>query len=219
MRRISKKYVQQYDKHYVLKVKRLSTTCAISGCSIPSLRNCSYLFSAQRSASYQWIHSWKSDAARNPSKLHIFGHLPIFLYPLPNVLIISWRRWGWILCSKTWALSWTWTLCPHSTTYTPSISTSMTTTGFLYTRSIWISWANFLNLEQEHDCTKTSNVLFQMKIQVQIWNQLQHQIMTLFRNPLLDKILKTCGKQIKTLIYNVFADYRSIVDCHNIIAK
>jgi len=39
------------------------------------------------------------------------------------------------------------------------------------------------------------------------------------RNPLLDKILKTCGTQIKTLIYNVFADYRSIVDCHNIIAK
>ena len=90
---------------------------------------------------------------------------------------------------------------------------------FLYTGSIWISWANFLNLEQEHDCTKTSNVLFQMKIQVQIWNQLQHQIMTQFRNPLFDKILKTCGTQIKTLIYNVFADYRSIVDCHNIIAK
>ena len=39
------------------------------------------------------------------------------------------------------------------------------------------------------------------------------------RNPLLEKILKACGKQIKTLIYNVFADYRSIVDCHNIIAR
>jgi len=39
------------------------------------------------------------------------------------------------------------------------------------------------------------------------------------RNPLLEKILKACGKQIRTLIYNVFADYRSIVDCHNIIAR
>jgi len=39
------------------------------------------------------------------------------------------------------------------------------------------------------------------------------------RNPLLFKILKTCGLRIKTLIYNVFADYRSIVDCHNIIAR
>jgi len=39
------------------------------------------------------------------------------------------------------------------------------------------------------------------------------------QNPLLDHILSICGDRLSTLIYNVCADYRSIVDCHNIIAK
>jgi len=39
------------------------------------------------------------------------------------------------------------------------------------------------------------------------------------RNQLLDHILCICGKQLTSLIYNVCADYRSVVDCHNIIAR
>jgi len=39
------------------------------------------------------------------------------------------------------------------------------------------------------------------------------------RNSLLDHILGICGEKLSTLIYNVCADYRSVVDCHNIIAK
>jgi len=38
-------------------------------------------------------------------------------------------------------------------------------------------------------------------------------------NPLLDRILESCGHKLRTLIYSVCAEYRSIVDCHNIIAK
>jgi len=39
------------------------------------------------------------------------------------------------------------------------------------------------------------------------------------QNNLLDHILEICGEKLSTLIYNVCANYRSIVDCHNIIAK
>ena len=39
------------------------------------------------------------------------------------------------------------------------------------------------------------------------------------RNQLLTDILLSCGQQIKKLIFNVCADYRSVVDCHNIIAR
>eukprot|EP00092_Neocalanus_flemingeri_P026042 GFUD01028227.1.p1 GENE.GFUD01028227.1~~GFUD01028227.1.p1 ORF type:complete len:553 (+),score=129.57 GFUD01028227.1:75-1733(+) len=39
------------------------------------------------------------------------------------------------------------------------------------------------------------------------------------QNSLLDHILGICGEKLSTLIYNVCADYRSVVDCHNIIAK
>jgi hypothetical protein len=39
------------------------------------------------------------------------------------------------------------------------------------------------------------------------------------QNSLLDHILEICGSKLSTLIYNVCANYRSIVDCHNIIAQ
>jgi len=40
-----------------------------------------------------------------------------------------------------------------------------------------------------------------------------------YDNPLLDRILESCGSKLKTLIFNVDAEYRSIVDCHNMIAR
>ena len=44
-------------------------------------------------------------------------------------------------------------------------------------------------------------------------------LIEIFRNQLLTDILLSCGRQIKKLIFNVCADYRSVVDCHNIIAR
>jgi len=38
-------------------------------------------------------------------------------------------------------------------------------------------------------------------------------------NPLLEKILSICGQQLSCLIFNVCAEYWSIVECHNIIAR
>jgi len=38
-------------------------------------------------------------------------------------------------------------------------------------------------------------------------------------NPLLQNILSVCGHQLSCLIFNVCAEYGSIVECHNIIAR
>ena len=107
----------------------------------------------------------------------------------------SWRKCGWTLCSKTSRSNWTSPLSTFSNISVHSIWTSMTTTGFF----VSLDWNSFMTTKIEK------------KEEVSWW--------LCTRNPLLEKILKACGKQIKTLIYNVFADYRSIVDCHNIIAR
>lgn len=39
------------------------------------------------------------------------------------------------------------------------------------------------------------------------------------QNELFRKILETCGPQLTTLVFNVCADYRSVVDYHNVIAR
>ena len=113
--------------HNLLKVKRLSTTSAISGSLIPSPRNCWYLYSVLRSSINIEISLTEMFKSKSQKKRSLSNSQP------NQLLIISWRRWGWILCSKTWRLSWMSILCLHSSTSTPSISTSMTTTGILYT--------------------------------------------------------------------------------------
>ena len=119
-------------------------------------------------------------------------HFYFFIFSL---FFESWRKCGWTLCSKTSRSNWTSPLSTFSNISVHSIWTSMTTTGFF----VSLDWNSFMTTKIEK------------KEEVPWW--------LCTRNPLLEKILKACGKQIKTLIYNVFADYRSIVDCHNIIAR
>ena len=39
------------------------------------------------------------------------------------------------------------------------------------------------------------------------------------RNDLFRRIIESCGQQLLKLVYNVFAEYSIVVDCHNVIAR